>query len=37
MKNATGQTDQEAVKSALMSVSGDKEIALLKPVLKDAS
>lgn len=37
MLNATGQTDQEAVKSALMSVSGNKEIALLKPVLKDGS
>ncbi|MDP4223151.1 MAG: DUF1080 domain-containing protein [Bacteroidota bacterium] len=28
--------DQEAAKSALMSVSGNNEIALLKPVLKDA-
>ena len=37
MKNATGQTDQEAAKSALKSVSGNKEIALLKPVLKDGS
>ena len=31
----TGPGDQEAAKSALMTVSGNKEIALLKPVLKD--
>ncbi len=37
MKKATGQTDQEAVKSAMMSVAGNKEIALLKPVLAEGS
>jgi HEAT repeat protein len=37
MKNSAGPEDQEAVKEALMTVSGNKEIALLKPVLKEGS
>jgi HEAT repeat protein len=37
MKNSAGPTDQEAVKTALMTVSGNKEIALLKPLLKEGS
>jgi HEAT repeat protein len=35
LKTFTDTEDQEAAKSALMSVSGSNEIALLKPVLKD--
>lgn len=37
MKNSSGQTDQEAVKAAMRTVSGNEEIALLKPVLKEGS
>jgi HEAT repeat protein len=37
LKNSTGQADQDAVKTALMTVSGNKEIALLKPLLKEGS
>ena len=37
MTNSAGPEDQEAAKSALMTVSGNNEIALLKPVLKDGS
>jgi len=37
MKNSAGQADQEAAKTAMMSVSGNNEIALLKPLLKDGS
>lgn len=37
MKNSAGPEDQVAVKEALMTVSGNKEIALLKPVLKEGS
>ena len=35
LKTFNDPEDQEAAKSALMSVSGNKEIALLKPLLKD--
>jgi HEAT repeat protein len=35
LKNFTDAEDQQAAKSALMSVSGNNEIALLRPVLKD--
>lgn len=37
LRNATQPSDLEAAKSALMSVSGNREIALLKPLLKDGS
>jgi len=37
MTNSEGPEDQEAVKATLMTVSGNKEITLLKPVLKDGS
>ena len=37
MKNSSDQTDQDAAKTALMSVSGNKEVALLKPVLKEGT
>ncbi len=37
MRNSPGQTDQDAAKTALMSVAGNNEIALLKPLLKDGS
>lgn len=37
LKNSVDQSDQEAAKNALMTVSGNNEIALLKPVLKEGS
>lgn len=37
IRSSPGAVDQEAAKSALMSVAGDKEVALLKDVLKDGS
>ncbi len=37
IKEFPGQEDQDAAKSALMSVAGEKEIDFLKPVLKEGS
>ncbi|HBZ19499.1 MAG TPA: hypothetical protein DEO60_00070 [Bacteroidales bacterium] len=37
LRNSPGAEDQDAVKAALMTVSGNKEVALLKPVLKEGS
>jgi HEAT repeat protein len=37
LRNSPGAEDQEAVKAALMTVSGNKEVALMKPVLKEGS
>ncbi len=35
MRKNSGKGDQEAAKKSLMTISGDKEISLLKPVLAD--
>lgn len=37
MKNASDKTDQEAAKTAFMTVAGNKEVAFLKPVLREGS